>query len=263
MTFLYLVMAAATLALGEVLPLDAAAHFLLWPVFIEGGRPPLSVLAASCIGLALGLLAFLWRDVGAIGTGLWRSARGKSGGSAVALAGKLALGSLLGGALAWGLLFVLPLRWSFAVTGWAALIGGLILFAADRMGMTVRRIEHITPLGAMVLGGAQALALLPGIGRTAITCALARLQGYERPDAYRLSLLLAIPALLAAGLWMGWHMPAISEGPGLLASAAVTAFFVGIIGASALSALMRETGFGLLVLYRLALGGLLLLFAYG
>ncbi|MCP6497894.1 undecaprenyl-diphosphatase, partial [Klebsiella pneumoniae] len=69
------------------------------------------------------------------------------------------------------------------------------LWIADRLGVTVRRVEHLGWTGAMLIGLLQAAALLPGISRTAITIAAARLMGFERRDAARFSLLLAIPLL--------------------------------------------------------------------
>ena len=140
-------------------------------------------------------MAYFWRDVGAMATGIWRLLKGKpDGGSRLFL--HVAVGTIPAAAAGWFLLdrvagIVGP------VTA-AALVfaGGLLLLAFDKLGVTVRRIEHMGFAGSFGLGLLQVLALIPGVSRTGITITIARLLGWERQAAARFSLLLAMPLIL-------------------------------------------------------------------
>ena len=87
---------------------------------------------------------------------------------------------------------------AWTMTGFA-----IVLYAADRFGLTIRRLEHISAGHAIVIGLAQAVAFIPGVSRSGITMVAARLLGYERAEAARFSFLLSIPAIAAAGIWEG------------------------------------------------------------
>ena len=82
--------------------------------------------------------------------------------------------------------------------GIVTILMGLAMGMADRLCMTVKRVEHLGLIDALILGAAQLLAFLPGIGRLAAGLLAARLLGFERPSAYRF-LLLADAAILMAG----------------------------------------------------------------
>ena len=88
---------------------------------------------------------------------------------------------------------------NITIVGWSTLGFGILLFIADRIGMTIRRIEHIKGVDALLIGLAQILALIPGTSRSGITITVARLTGMERPSAARFSMLLGIPTIIAAG----------------------------------------------------------------
>jgi undecaprenyl-diphosphatase len=92
------------------------------------------------------------------------------------------------------------------VIGVSLILFGLLLFAADRICVTVRRIEHLSFGHALAIGFFQCLAFIPGTSRSGITMTMARFLGYERPDAARFSFLLSIPTISAAGLYKGWQL---------------------------------------------------------
>ena len=194
MTLLDALVIALIQGLGEVLPLGASGHLAALPLLAgtPEGRAALSV--AAHVGTLLALMIYFWREVGAMGLGVWRLAKGKpDGGSRLFL--HVAAGTVPAAA-GWFLLdraagIVGPVTASALILG-----GGLLLLACDKLGVTVRRIEHMTFLGSFSLGLLQVLALIPGVSRTGVTITIARLLGWERQAAVRFSLLLAMPLIL-------------------------------------------------------------------
>ena len=108
------------------------------------------------------------------------------------------------------------------------------------------------------------LALIPGTSRSGITMAAGRLLGMERPDCARFSMLLSIPAIVGAGLLKGLDL--YQSGDPVQMGAALTAaafsFVAAIIAIILMMAWLRRASFTPFVLYRIALGGVLLAMAY-
>lgn len=151
------------------------------------------------------------------------------------------------------------------VIGWTTILWGIALWLADRYGAE-RRIGADWGLrDALTMGFAQALALVPGTSRSGITMMAARALGFRRDEAARLSLLMAVPVTLAAIVLelvdlLGSDDLAMSRE--LLLGAALSC----LAALAALSVMMRmfraEWTMTPFVLYRLALGTLLLALAY-
>ena len=80
-------------------------------------------------------------------------------------------------------------------------VGAAILWLADRWGSKVREIESMTFGGALAIGVAQVLALVPGISRSGISIAAGLFEGLNREAAARFSFLMATPVVAGAGLW--------------------------------------------------------------
>lgn len=141
---------------------------------------------------------------------------------------------------------------------------GLVLLWADRLGGR-RTADHFSFRDAMVLGAAQALALVPGVSRSGATITAARWAGFERDAAARLSFLMSLPIIAGAVLYEGVDVLVEGMPPGFAA-----AFFWGIV-ASALTGyvavwgtlrLVRTRTFTPFVVYRVVVGlGVLILVA--
>ena len=149
--------------------------------------------------------------------------------------------------------------------GWNILIYGIILWGVDRWALTVVNIRNLKLSDALLIGLAQCLALLPGTSRSGVTITAARFLGMERREAAKFSMLLAIPTILAAGvisayeIWRGGDAGLISD--------AITAVGYSFVFSLAAIFLMMEWlkkwSFLPFVIYRVALGIVLLLDAYG
>jgi len=154
---------------------------------------------------------------------------------------------------------------STKLIGWNILIYALILWLMDTWSVAVRKIRNLEYKDAVFIGLAQCLALLPGTSRSGITITMCRFLGMERREAAKFSMLLAIPAILAAGtlagieLWQNGDMGQIAN-----ACSAVGYSFIFSLGAIfILMQWLKRWSFLPFVIYRIVLGTLLLLDAYG
>lgn len=239
--------------IAEVWPVDAPSHALLAGLLF--GRQAGTLGIAIHFGAALAILVFLWRDIALIGKGLLRlrKLRIEPGLWLLAKALLVAAPVLTARAMLGG---PAPLAAKdLLAVGAATIIAALAMGFADRLCMTVKRIEHLGIIDALVLGAAQLLDLVPGIGRLAAGLTVARLLGYERPAAYRFLLLADALVLFAAGGGEGLVEMAKGRPP------AVTDLLVGSAGfAVTLAALaaglswVRQAGLLPFAVYRLILG---------
>ena len=150
------------------------------------------------------------------------------------------------------------------VIAWTTLGFGVLLWVADKFGMTLRTIEHLSWGGVLFIGLAQVLALIPGTSRSGITITAARLLGMERLEAARFSMLLSIPTILGAGVLSSYDLfKAGDMALGLDALIAATlAFLTAILAIWALMKWLRRSSFTPFVIYRILLATGLLYWVY-
>ena len=271
MPLLFVVVLAVVQGITEFLPISSSGHLeLTWRALdvAEVPLPPdgerLVLFVAVHVGTLFAVLLYFWRDVLTMARGLIRLTRGRSGPEAKLL-GAVIVGSLplvMVGFLAKdGLIDSL---YSLPVVAWATLGFGVLLYVADRLGMTVRRTEHLGLLGALTIGLAQCLALIPGTSRSGITMTAACFLGFERAEAARFSMLLSIPAILGAGAIEGLELyESGSLRLGIDAAyGAGLAFLSALLAIALMMAWLRRAGFTPFVLYRLLLGMVLLWIAH-
>ena len=153
---------------------------------------------------------------------------------------------------------------SAEIVAWTTLGFAFVLFAADKLFLTVRKIEQMRFGSAIAIGLAQVLALVPGTSRSGITMTAARVLGFERRAAARFSMLMSIPAIFAAGTLKGVEL--YQSGDAQLgvdaAFAALLSFAIAIVAIAALMAWLQRSTFTLFVLYRIGLGVGLLVWVY-
>ena len=90
---------------------------------------------------------------------------------------------------------------SLWIIGTTLIVGGIVLGIADRVGSTRKQIKQITLSDAVLMGLAQAMALVPGVSWSGATLSMGRFLGYDREAATRYAFLLAIPAVVGAGIF--------------------------------------------------------------
>ncbi|MEL6503208.1 MAG: undecaprenyl-diphosphate phosphatase [Pseudomonadota bacterium] len=247
--------------LTEFLPVSSSGHLILIPAFTGWQDQGIVTDVMVHVGSLFAVLVYFWRDVKDVLLGVGDIFAGR-----VTFRSRLAMYLAMGTIPA--LVFGAILKFSgisdairgVEVVAWGAIIFGVLLYAADRFGPTMKKLEDLTFGPAMIIGVAQAVALIPGTSRSGITITAARLLGFERADAARYSFLLGVPAITAAGLFTAYE--AVQIGGSVPADALWAAFFTFFAALAAIAILMavvRRTSFLVFVIYRLALG--LLLFA--
>ncbi len=197
----------------------------------------LAIDVAAHVGTLVAVLIYFWRDVLAMLAGLGRLLSGRMDDGA-RLALLIAVATLP--ALAIGFLvqhFLGDRLRSIHVVAWTMIIFGVVLYVADRIGLTVRRLEHMKWSQALVIGIAQTLAFVPGTSRSGITIVAARLFGFERVEAARFSFLLSIPAILAAAILEGYEIFKSGD-QAQLHDAALTAGISAVAGLAAIAFMM-------------------------
>jgi len=239
--------------LSEFLPISSSAHLILTPWFLGWRDPGLTFDVALHLGTLAAVVAYFWRDW----LLLLRAARRPRTPDG-RLFWLLILGAIPGG-IAGVLLDDMAeaaLRSPLLIAGALALMG-LALLTADRWGRSDRKMHDIGFVDALMIGGAQALAIMPGVSRSGITIAVARARGIERATAARFSFLLSSPIILGAALFKLRHLantPGALNGPffaGVATAAVVGAFSIGF-----LLRYLQQAGLGIFVLYRLLLAAL-------
>ncbi|HEY9080598.1 undecaprenyl-diphosphate phosphatase [Magnetovibrio sp.] len=266
MPILHIVILALVQGVTEFLPISSSGHLVLVPWLAGWPDQGLILDVAVHVGTLGAVMAYLWRDIAAMLGGLWRFVQGKGMNDGVKLAFYLVLGTLP--VIAAGLLmkkYVPGGIRSIEVIGWATLGFGVLLWLVDRFSVTLRRMEHLKLFDVAIIGVSQCLALIPGTSRSGITMTTARLLGMERRDSARFSMLLSIPAIVGAGTLMGLELYKIGDPVQIDAALAGVAFaFISALVAIALMmAWLKHASFTPFVIYRLALGALLLAISYG
>lgn len=260
----HLAVIALVQGITEFLPISSSGHLILLPALTGRADQGLLIDVAVHVGTLGAVLVYLWRDIGRMLKGLWRAVRGRSDpGLTLTLQLVVATLPLVGAGYALSRYGGDLLR-SAEVVAWSTLGFGLLLWLADRTGMTIKRIEHMGYGAALFIGLSQVLALIPGTSRSGITMTAARLLGYERAEAARFSMLLAIPAIIAAGSLTGFDLYEAGDMQLTLdaAIAAGLAFIAALIAIVSMMSWLRRASFLPFVIYRILLGVGLLYWIY-
>ena len=137
---------------------------------------------------------------------------------------------------------------------------GLVLGFADRYGKKQKSIAHLNTRDGLLFGAAQALAVIPGVSRSGGTISMGLMLGYSRQAAARYSFLLAIPAVIASGLFEFFTTYRDLAAADLTATivASVTSFMVGFSVIVVLLRYLNRGSFMPFVIWRVGLGLVLL-----
>lgn len=264
MALTHILVLAIVQGITEFLPISSSGHLILVPILADWPDQGIMLDVAVHVGTLGAVIIYFWRDLFAMVGGLLKLLKGRRDPGA-RLAGQVIVATIP--VLVGGYLFdqyVGDALRSMVVVGWATLGFGILLYIADQMSMTVKRLDHSSYLDVLVIGLAQVLALIPGTSRSGITMTAARFLGYERPDAARFSMLLSIPTIAASGLWLGlklYKADDVELTQGVFTAAGLS-FATAILAIAALMAWLQRATFTPFVIYRVVLGVILLAFAY-
>lgn len=195
--------------LTEFLPVSSSAHLILARAFFGWEVPADFALAfdvALHIGTLVAILIYFQREIAAMVRAIPSALTGGTD-PASRLIWRIAVGTVP--AVIVGLLFndyIEERLRTPAVAATMLAIGAVVMFAAERAGAQERTEESLTWADAILIGIAQACALIPGVSRSGATISLGLFLGIRRDAAARYTFLLAIPAILAAAAKEGLEL---------------------------------------------------------
>jgi undecaprenyl-diphosphatase len=251
---------AAIQAVTALLPIGWSGHLLLLDRLT--GWEPLGASATLAVyaGLMLAIAVYFWREIISMIVGIGQLTKGKRDDDARLLLFLIGASlPILVVAIVADRIEILP-PFSLTAIAWTSIGFAVVLFLGDRIGVTVRRLNHMTWGGALAIGIAQVLAFLPGASRCGIAVTIARLAGYERTETARFALLLALPVYAGTVALSAFQLV---EAKALVFDvdayvAGITAFITGLIAIAATMGWVERNSFTPFALYR-ALGGAALL----
>ncbi len=247
----------------EFLPISSSAHIFVVSQLLGWQDPGAAFTAVSQIGTELAVIVFFRRDIARI-ISAWAQSLFKP-----------ALRSGIDARMGWyiivgtipiaviGLIFSHQIETAarnlWLVSG--TLIGfGIILGVADALGRHRLALANLNAKDGILFGLGQALALIPGVSRSGATISTGLMLGYTREAAARYAFLLAIPAVVASGLYEATKIgsdPTVEWGPTILAT--VIAFVTGFAVIAWLLRWVTTRSYLPFVIYRIALGLLLII----
>jgi len=244
--------------LTEFLPISSTAHLRIVPAFFGWPDPGAAFTAVVQLGTMAAVLLYFRHDLWRIASAWVRSLRDPAvrGELDARMGWYIILGTIPIGIF--GFIFRDQIETggrNLYLIGCALIALGLVLYVADHLGKRTRTLEQINRTDGIVIGFAQALALVPGVSRSGATISAGLFREFDRTSAARYSFLLSVPAVVLSGLFElrkvgGPHQPGVAA----TILATVVAFIVGYATiAFLLRYLVRHTML-LFVVYRVVLG---------
>lgn len=206
MTFLEAVVLGLVQGLTEFLPISSTAHVQVVPMLLGWGDPGVAVIAVIQLGSIAAVIGYFRHDLSQVLKGVVRACRhGQWRDPEARLGVAIALGTvpivLAGLAIK---RFVpdydhSPLR-SLTSIAIVSIVMALLLALAELVGRRRRQLDQVQPRDGLLVGLAQALALVPGVSRSGSTLTASMFDGWQRAAAARFSFLLGVPAITLAGV---------------------------------------------------------------
>jgi undecaprenyl-diphosphatase len=225
MTTIQAIVMAILQGVTELFPVSSLGHAVILPRLLGWGvdqKAPdwLAYLVVMHLGTAIALLAYFWRD--------WLSfALSLLGGSIPAVVVGFGMRKLLGDA------FASP--WIAAIF---LIVNGFILYVGDKIGgQSVGKLEQLNWKGALAIGFAQCLALIPGVSRSGATIVVGVIAGLEHKESARFSFLMAPPIMLGATVFEAPKL--LHEGSTFGGAALLSGVVAGVVAYVSIVFLMR------------------------
>ena len=189
--------------LTEFLPVSSSAHLILARAFFGWEVPSdfgLAFDVALHVGTLVAIVAFFRQDIAAMARAVPAALTPAPSHPSARLLHNIAIGTLPVVVVGLGLNDYIEhsLR-TPGVAAAALAVGAAVMFAAERISSRSRDEHSVRWVDALLIGCAQASALIPGVSRSGSTIAVGMLLGVRREAAARFTFLLAIPAMVAAG----------------------------------------------------------------
>ncbi len=255
--------------LTEFLPVSSSAHLAVAPWLAGWQDPGLAFDIALHWGTLLAVLLYFRLDIWNLARGFWHSLWPSTRDFSENIYQKLSwfvVVATIPGAVAGKLLeraaeqqFRAPLLIACTLA-----VFGVVLFIADRLGTKGKNLDRMTWTDALLVGLAQAFAIVPGVSRSGATIAAALGRGMTRADAARFSFLLSAPIIFGAGVL---KLPELRHASDVSGVALAVGFFASAVsGYLAIRFLLRylsTKSYAVFTWYRLAAAALIVLLWFG
>jgi undecaprenyl-diphosphatase len=244
--------------LTEFLPISSSGHLRIVPAFAGWDDPGAAFTAVTQLGTMAAVLLYFRRDLIAITrgfvAGLFDSSRRDN--SDWRMGTYLIVGTLP--IVFFGVVFSDSIEEdarNLTLIGCTLIALGLLLWVAEKVARHDRKLEDKTMRDAIVVGFAQAAALVPGVSRSGATLTAGLFLGFERAAAARFSFLLSVPAVVLSGIYQLRDIG--GEGAVGFVPTAIATIFAFISGYAAIAFLLRflvTHTTAIFVVYRVVLG---------
>jgi undecaprenyl-diphosphatase len=251
--------------LTEFLPISSTAHLRIVPAFVGWDDPGAAFTAVVQLGTMAAVLLYFRRDLWGITREFLLGLRRPEHRSTLdfRMGVLIIIGTIPIGIF--GLIFKDQIESGardLYVIGVAMIVLGLALLWAEEVSTRTRELDSLTTRDGVLIGVAQACALVPGVSRSGSTITAGLFLGFNRPAAARYSFLLSVPAVVLSGLF---ELRKIGEGNGAgavpTAIATLIAFIVGYASIAFLLRYLASHSTLVFVVYRVAVGALVLALA--
>src|SRR3954468_21680515 len=259
--------------LTEFLPVSSTAHLRIVPAFLGWEDPGAAFTAVTQLGTMAAVLLYFREDLWRIATTWVRSLRRPELRSQVdaRMGWYIGLGTIP--IAIFGLIFSDQIEEGarkLYLIGTTLIVLGLLLLVAEKVARHDRPLERIGRRDAIVIGFAQALALVPGVSRSGATLTAGLFLGFDRTSAARYSFLLSVPAVVLSGLFELRHAgtaggpargPGGGGGPAPVGGRVVATVLAFVVGYASIAFLLRYLvahSVVVFVAYRVVLGSVVL-----
>lgn len=200
--------------LTEFLPISSSAHLILPSALLGWEDQGLAFDVAVHVGSLLAVSMYFRKDIRLLIVCWCQSLAGGQQTPESRLGWQIILATIPAGlaGLFLGDLIEFHLR-SIAVIASTTIVFGILLGLSDKFSHRVKNLHQFTWRSALIVGCAQALALIPGTSRSGITITAALALGFDRAAAARFSFLLAIPIIVLSGSYKGIQLVQLETVP--------------------------------------------------
>ncbi len=240
----------------EFLPVSSTGHLLITErlLGLDVGSDALTGFTAVVqVGAILAAVTFFFRDIVGLVVAFFRGVAGRRD-DEFRFAVAVLLGSIPIALVGFLLKDVVKGLQALLVVGIGLIVWSPVMVLAERRASQDRAERSLTYRDALIIGGAQCLALMPGVSRSGATISTGLLRGLDRVSATRLSFLLGIPALVGAGVYELRDATKGDASTGAVALATAVAFVVAYASIAFLLRFVSTHKISAFVPYRVALG---------
>jgi len=237
----------------EFLPISSSSHLILTSMFLNFSSQSLSIDVSLHIGSFIAVLTYFYKEILNFLDNKILFFKIFIASVPIIIIGFLLVESEL----------IEKIR-NLEIIAWTTLIFGILLYFSDKFKLKKNIKKNFTYRSAIFIGLFQILALIPGVSRSGIAITAARLLGFKRIDAAKISFLVSLP-ILGAVSFFGLKNLIIEENINFTISnliSVVLSFFFSLITIKYFLKFINKFSLNVFVYYRVLLGLILLILAY-